>query len=295
MRVQPGGYELPRGASRWRCHTITFKHPGGRPSMWLSSATSCSINVVSCTQTTRRQFSTSRHCSTASISWQVKIHTRTQSEVACSHQEEMSSMLPQVWIMALLHFQAGLSLYVIPERASQELERHPSPRLLPPFKMNTLNGCGQAGPHASNSPKSKPLGSHMVGWKYPVDLDTLIMIEFTIGGRVHQKSSAKQVTHPSTVPGLGSLILEFPWDPGEGLRFKPPFPLSSMWNVLVLIDWEILWLIAWVVIVFAVRDCYVSFSIIELLQLKGWTAGIRLSNWNILQKMYSPQRDYPVW
>ena len=39
-------------------------------------------------------------------------------------------MLPPVWIMVLIHFRVGLSLYVIPKWASWELE---GPwRLLPP-------------------------------------------------------------------------------------------------------------------------------------------------------------------
>ena len=37
---------------------------------------------------------------------------------------------------------------------------------------------------------------------------------------VHRKSSVRNVTHPNAIPDLvlGGLILEFPWDPGKGLR-----------------------------------------------------------------------------
>ena len=38
------------------------------------------------------------------------------------------------------------------------------------------------------------------------------MIGWTTGGRV-QKSSARKVTHHSTILALGALTLEFPWDP----------------------------------------------------------------------------------
>ena len=40
------------------------------------------------------------------------------------------------------------------------------------------------------------------------------MIGWTIGGRVHWKSSARKVTHPITNPALASLISEIPWDLG---------------------------------------------------------------------------------
>ena len=48
------------------------------------------------------------------------------------------------------------------------------------------------------------------------------MIGWTIGGRVHGKPSARKVTYLRVIPTLGSLTLEFPWDPGEGLGYKPP-------------------------------------------------------------------------
>ena len=39
------------------------------------------------------------------------------------------------------------------------------------------------------------------------------MIEWTIGGRMHWKSSARKVHHMSTIPALANLPLEFLWDP----------------------------------------------------------------------------------
>ena len=47
----------------------------------------------------------------------------------------------------LLHFQVGLSLYVIPKQSLQELED--PQRLLPPFKGEHLNKRGQARRHLS--------------------------------------------------------------------------------------------------------------------------------------------------
>ena len=39
---------------------------------------------------------------------------------------------------------------------------------------------------------------------------------------LHQNSNARKVTHLSTIPTLGDLNLELPWDPGSNLGFKPP-------------------------------------------------------------------------
>ena len=43
--------------------------------------------------------------------------------------------------------------------------------------------------------------------------DTPIVIGWTTCSRVHQKSGARKVTHPSTDPALCGLTSEFPWDP----------------------------------------------------------------------------------
>ena len=62
-------------------------------------------------------------------------------------------------------------------------------------------------------PQGKTLGSHMVV-EMSGSPDTHTMFGWTLGGRVHQKSSDRKVTHPSTILALGGLIAEFPWDPG---------------------------------------------------------------------------------
>jgi hypothetical protein len=63
---------------------------------------------------------------------------------------------------------------------------------------------------ATFSPKGEPLGFYMVGYKYPVHPDIPTMIRWTIDGRVHRKSSARKVNHPSTIPALGGFTVEFP-------------------------------------------------------------------------------------
>ena len=60
---------------------------------------------------------------------------------------KMTPMLPLVRVMVLLHFQVGLSLYVIPKWALQELED--PQRLLPPFEGEHFNKRGQARRHLS--------------------------------------------------------------------------------------------------------------------------------------------------
>jgi hypothetical protein len=59
----------------------------------------------------------------------------------------MTPMLPPVRVMVLLHFQVGLSVYVIPKRALQELEG--PQRLLPPLEGEHLNKRVQARRHLS--------------------------------------------------------------------------------------------------------------------------------------------------
>ena len=36
----------------------------------------------------------------------------------------------------------------------------------------------------------------------------------------------KKVTHYEYYSGSDNLTSEFPWDPGKGLRFKPPFDMT---------------------------------------------------------------------
>lgn len=66
-------------------------------------------------------------------------------------------------------------------------------RLMSPFQGEHLEWT-QTSQSVTIFPKGKCLGSHVVGWKYPVHLDTPTTIEWTIGSRVKCKSSAKKVT-----------------------------------------------------------------------------------------------------
>ena len=60
------------------------------------------------------------------------------------------------------------------------------------------------------------------------------MIGWTTGGRVHHTSSARKVTHPSTILALGNLTLEFPWDLGSGLGFQATFEVLRRPPILAL-------------------------------------------------------------
>lgn len=48
-----------------------------------------------------------------------------------------------------------------------------------------------------DKPKGKPLSFQMVGWEYMVHLDIPTMTRQH--GKVHQKSIAREVTHPNTI------------------------------------------------------------------------------------------------
>ena len=79
--------------------------------------------------------------------------------------------------------------------------------------------------------KGKPLGVHMVGRNYPVHPDTPIMIGRTTGGRLHQKSNARKVTHPSTKLILaigGSTSFHGVWVNARGLSY-PELVATSAW------------------------------------------------------------------
>ena len=73
-------------------------------------------------------------------------------------------MLSLLWIMVFLHLRVGQSLYVILKRVSRGLEG--LQRVLPPCKGDYFEHAHTSRPTFVSS-KGKPLGSHMVGWKYP--------------------------------------------------------------------------------------------------------------------------------
>ena len=54
--------------------------------------------------------------------------------------------------------------------------------------------------------------------------------EFSMwSSRVHQKSNAKKVSHPSIISTLGNLTLDFLRDPDFSLAFKPPCKIQPPW------------------------------------------------------------------
>lgn len=71
------------------------------------------------------------------------------------------------------------------------------------------------------STKSKPLGNHMVGWIFLVQLDTPTMIGCTIVSGCTGNQMLRRVTHLSTILALRGSTFEFAWDPW----FKPPWSL----------------------------------------------------------------------
>ena len=72
-------------------------------------------------------------------------------------------------------------------------------RLLPfLFKGKDINECGQAGQH---------LAVENVHFNQIPHNDCM-------DHRMHRKSSAKKVTQQRTIPALGGLISEIPWDQG---------------------------------------------------------------------------------
>ena len=75
--------------------------------------------------------------------------------------ERQLTMLPPAWIMVLLHFRVCRRVHVIPKQAEG------SWRLLPTSKGENLEQA-QTSWLAPLFPKGKPLGSHMVSWKYMV-------------------------------------------------------------------------------------------------------------------------------
>ena len=135
--------------------------------------------------------------------------TRTFTEF---YHRKTTSMLPPAWIMVLRHFQVGLNWYVILKWALRELEG--SQRLLPPFEGEHLERARTSWP-TPISPKGKPLGSHMIGWKYSFYPNTPNIIEWIIDVRVHRNQVlGKSPIETLAIPTLGGLILEFQWDPG---------------------------------------------------------------------------------
>ena len=74
------------------------------------------------------------------------------------------------------------------------------------LKINILNGHRQADRQPSTTEFPYGLIENIrITW-------ICTMIDWTIGGRLHQKPCAREVIHTSIIPALGGWTLEFPWD-----------------------------------------------------------------------------------
>lgn len=113
-----------------------------------------------------------------SASRRVKITTKKATIILIQKQRKMTPMLPPVWIMQLLQFRLGSSLYVI-----LRITRIRGPqRLLPLLKVNALNGCRQANWHLSPQGQACRFPHRN---QYMTHMNTSNMIGWAIGGRVH--------------------------------------------------------------------------------------------------------------
>ena len=116
------------------------------------------------------------------------------------NERKTTPKLPPVWTMCLLHFWAGLSLYVILKWQCMKitgLQR----LLLPPFGGEHLDWKWTSR-LAPLSPKAKPRGSHMVGWIHPIHLDTPTMLGWT-KNQVLGRSPIWGLFQPKSISTLG--------------------------------------------------------------------------------------------
>ena len=128
-------------------------------------------------------------------------------------------MLPPAWMIVLLHFWVGLSLFVISETGLMRI-RGP-PKMTTPFEGEHLERA-RTSQLAPIFPKGKPLGFHMVESIRFIQTPPLWLVG-PQGVGCTGKSSARKITHLSTILALGSFTSEFPWDAGEGLEFEIPW------------------------------------------------------------------------
>ena len=123
--------------------------------------------------------------------------------------EEMTPMLSVVW-MVLLHLRVSLSLNVIFEMGITRFRDPKDKDYCLLLKVNTWNGrAWQVLLHVS-APVSPPMEAPYIHtWLVENMQFTLIpnMIGWTIGGRMLWKSSARKVTHLSTIQAFRRLNL----------------------------------------------------------------------------------------
>ena len=112
-------------------------------------------------------------------------------------EERWHLMFPPMWIKVLLHFQVGLTLYVMPKRALWQLEKPWWLFFLP--KVSTLN-------------EHKQVGRHLSPPRVITNVPTWLVGNICVNHRRTRNQSARKVTHPNIIAPLGCLTLEFSWD-----------------------------------------------------------------------------------
>ena len=117
--------------------------------------------------------------------------------------EEMTLMLPPVWIMVLPYVGVGLTLYAILKRVSRDLESAAAFQRWTPWTGAEKLACTHLSPSRANpwfphgwlKLSGSPECLHVEWWA--------IVVRWT-----------RNIIHPRTIPALDGLTLEFPWDPG---------------------------------------------------------------------------------
>ena len=138
--------------------------------------------------------------------WTLSYSCNWDNSDGSPRKKETTPMLPLAYIIVSLHFWVGPSLYGALKRALQELKGPSFQRCTPWTGMDKLAN--------TYLPQEQYLHSHMIGWKYLIHADTPTIIGWTIGGRVHQKPSARKVIHLRNILALRDLTMEFLWDLG---------------------------------------------------------------------------------
>ena len=130
-------------------------------------------------------------------------------------ERQTTPMLPPDMNYSVASFLSWLSLYRILIRTLQGLEG--PRRFFPLFKDEHHDHAWTSQP-TPISPKSKPLSSYTVDWKYLVHPDTFTTVGWMIGGDQVLGRSPTWVLFGS----LGGLTSEFSWDSREGLGLNSP-------------------------------------------------------------------------
>lgn len=138
--------------------------------------------------------------------------------------------MPPAWNLVLLHLRVRLSLCVILKWTSRELgvgQTTASFQRWTPWPKRWTPWAGVGKSAAPISPKGKSLGSHMGNWEYLVHSDT----------PYYERGCTRKATHPSTIPIVGRLPSDFPWDPSQACGFQLPLAFICVFgNERIMLD-----------------------------------------------------------